>query len=44
MSFDFDMLLFQILTTVTYDEATPGLKAILSAKVPDQKSAKVINK
>ncbi|KAF2537230.1 hypothetical protein F2Q68_00022744 [Brassica cretica] len=30
-----------ILTTFTYDEATPGLKAIVSAKVPDQKSAKV---
>ncbi|XP_048590878.1 mitochondrial outer membrane protein porin 3-like [Brassica napus] len=30
-----------ILTIFTYDEATPGLKAIVSAKVPDQKSAKV---
>ncbi|CAF1783844.1 unnamed protein product [Brassica oleracea] len=30
-----------ILTTFTYDEATPGLKTIVSAKVPDQKSAKV---
>ncbi|KAH0850956.1 hypothetical protein HID58_090302 [Brassica napus] len=32
---------FTILTIFTYDEATPGLKAIVSAKVPDQKSAKV---
>ncbi|CAF2136085.1 unnamed protein product [Brassica napus] len=30
-----------LLTTFTYDEATPGLKAIVSAKVPDQKSGKV---
>ncbi|ESQ41480.1 hypothetical protein EUTSA_v10014354mg [Eutrema salsugineum] len=30
-----------LLTTFTYDEATPGLKAILSAKLPDQKSGKV---
>ncbi|KAL1205940.1 Mitochondrial outer membrane protein porin 3 [Cardamine amara subsp. amara] len=30
-----------LLTTLTVDEATPGLKAILSAKLPDQKSGKV---
>ncbi|KAG2245098.1 hypothetical protein Bca52824_093082 [Brassica carinata] len=30
-----------LLTTFTYDEAAPGLKAIVSAKVPDQKSGKV---
>ncbi|KAL0646338.1 hypothetical protein Bca4012_044629 [Brassica carinata] len=31
----------KILTVFTYDEATPGLKAIVSAKVSDQKSAEV---
>uniref|UniRef100_A0A0D3EAS9 Uncharacterized protein n=2 Tax=Brassica oleracea var. oleracea TaxID=109376 RepID=A0A0D3EAS9_BRAOL len=30
-----------ILTVFTYDEATPGLKAIVSAKVSDQKSAEM---
>ncbi|KFK25745.1 hypothetical protein AALP_AA8G154100 [Arabis alpina] len=30
-----------LLTTLTYDEAAPGLKTILSAKLPDQKSGKL---
>jgi voltage-dependent anion channel protein 2 len=30
-----------LLTTITFDEPTPGVKAIISAKLPDQKSGKV---
>ncbi|VVB14544.1 unnamed protein product [Arabis nemorensis] len=30
-----------LLTTLTYDEAAPGLKTIVSAKLPDQKSGKI---
>lgn len=32
----------QVVTTVTVDELTPGLKSILSFAVPDQRSGKVI--
>jgi len=31
----------QLLTTITVDEAAPGLKTILSFRVPDQRSGKV---
>lgn len=34
---------YQLITTVTVDEPAPGLKAILSFRVPDQRSGKVIN-
>ncbi|CAA7031346.1 unnamed protein product [Microthlaspi erraticum] len=30
-----------LLTTITFDEPAPGVKAIISAKVPDQKSGKI---
>ncbi|CAH2072713.1 unnamed protein product [Thlaspi arvense] len=30
-----------LLTTITYDEATPGLKAIISAKLPEHKTGKI---
>lgn len=33
----------QLITTVTADELSPGLKTILSFKVPDQTSGKVSN-
>lgn len=33
--------LLQLFTTVTIDEPAPGLKSILSFRVPDQRSGKV---
>jgi len=32
---------FQLFTTITVNEPAPGLKAIFSFKVPDQRSGKV---
>lgn len=33
----------QLLTTITIDEPAPGLKTIVSFRVPDQRSGKVSN-
>lgn len=38
-----DMYLFQLFTTITVDEPAPGLKTILSFRLPDQRSGKVSN-
>jgi hypothetical protein len=32
---------YQLFTTITVDQPAPGLKAILSFRVPDQRSGKV---
>ena len=37
----FNLLCYQLFTTITVDEPAPGLKTIFSFKVPDQRSGKV---